>query len=77
MTIQGVNAKGEKESLINYEVPQLRAKIAELEAQIELLKKDNKQLTEAYYSVLRKIQISIQINLEIAKWSVFLYICIS
>lgn len=55
MTIQGVNAKGEKESLIDYEVPQLRAKIAELEAQIELLKKDNKQLTEAYYSVLRKI----------------------
>jgi hypothetical protein len=55
MTLQGTNAKGENEPLINYEVPQLRARIAELEQQLELLKLDHKQLTDAYYKVLRKL----------------------
>jgi len=55
MTLQGINAKGEKEPLVDYEVPQLRARIAELEQQLELLKLDHKQLTEAYYKVLRKL----------------------
>ena len=54
-SLLGVNSRGESESLLNYEVPQLRAKIGELRAEEEALKVDNAELTKCYYEVLRKI----------------------
>ena len=54
-SLLGVNSRGESESLLNYEVPQLRAKIGELRAEVEALKADNAELTKCYYEVLRKI----------------------
>ena len=45
--------KDEKHKL-DYENPYLRAKIGELESEIDMLKRDMKQLTEAYYTVLKK-----------------------
>jgi hypothetical protein len=40
---------------LDYENPYLRAKIGELESQIEALKLDNAELTKCYYELLRKI----------------------
>lgn len=47
-------AKKDKKHKLDYENPYLRAKIGELEGEIELLKKDMKELTESYYTVLKK-----------------------
>tara|TARA_Y100000768_G_C23853455_1_gene622179 strand:- start:551 stop:811 length:261 start_codon:yes stop_codon:yes gene_type:complete len=41
----------------DYENPLLRAKISDLESQIQIMKEDHKQLTEAYYSVLERLKI--------------------
>ena len=40
----------------DYENPLLRAKIGDLEAQIDIMKKDHKELTAAYYSVLNRLK---------------------
>ena len=40
----------------DYENPLLRAKIGDLQVQIDLMKEDHKQLTEAYYSVLERLK---------------------
>ena len=40
----------------DYENPLLRAKIADLEAQIDIMKKDQQELTDAYYSVLNRLK---------------------
>jgi len=53
--LQGVNHLGEPESLLDYEAPQLRAKIGELTLEIDLLKRDLKELTECYYNLLKKM----------------------
>lgn len=53
--LQGVNRLGEPEPLIDYEPPQLRAKIGELTEQIIFLKRDLKELTECYYGLLNKM----------------------
>ncbi len=38
------------------ELLQLRSQVAELKREVELLKLDNKNLTESYYSVLKRIE---------------------
>lgn len=53
--LQGVNQLGEPEPLIDYEPPQLRAKIGELTDQVNMLKRDLKELTECYYGLLKKM----------------------
>ena len=40
----------------DYENPLLRAKIGDLEAQIDIMKKDHQELTAAYYSVLNRLK---------------------
>ena len=40
----------------DYENPLLRAKIGDLEAQIDIMKKDHQELTAAYYSVLKRLK---------------------
>jgi TATA-binding protein-associated factor Taf7 len=47
-------AKKDKKHKLDYENPYLRAKIGELENDIEVLKRDMKELTEAYYTVLKR-----------------------
>ena len=51
----GTNSKGKQEDLLNYEIPQLRAKIASLTQEVEMLKTDNAELTKCYYDILRKL----------------------
>jgi len=40
----------------DYELPELRAKVASLSSENESLRNDNKQLTEAYYGVLNRLK---------------------
>ena len=40
----------------NYEQPELRAKVANLQAENEILKNDIRSLTEAYYGLLNRIK---------------------
>ncbi len=40
----------------NYEQPELRAKVANLQAENEILRNDIKSLTEAYYGLLNRIK---------------------
>jgi len=49
------NQKLDKKYKLDYENPYLRAKIGELESQIEALKLDNVELTKCYYELLKKI----------------------
>lgn len=51
--LKGINAQGEEEDLLNYEIIQLRAKVATLQDTIEALKEDNRQLTELYYKAVK------------------------
>ena len=53
--LYGTNSVGKQENLLNYEIPQLRAKIATLTQEVELLKTDNAELTKCYYDILRKL----------------------
>jgi len=41
---------------LNYELPELRAKIGQLQQENETLKRDMKELTEAYYGVLNRLK---------------------
>ena len=41
---------------LNYELPELRAKIGQLQQENEALREDNKQLTEAYYGVINRLK---------------------
>lgn len=41
---------------LNYELPNLRAKIGTLEAENEVLRNDLKNMTEAYYGLLNRIK---------------------
>jgi len=47
--------KLDKKYKLDYENPYLRAKIGELESQIEALKLDNAELTKSYYELLKRI----------------------
>jgi hypothetical protein len=47
--------KLDKKHKLDYENPYLRAKIGELESQIEALKLDNAELTKSYYELLKRI----------------------
>jgi len=49
------NQKLDKKYKLDYENPYLRAKIGELESQIEALKLDNAELTKSYYELLKRI----------------------
>ena len=49
------NQKLDKKYKLDYENPYLRAKIGELESQIEALKIDNAELTKCYYELLKKL----------------------
>ena len=40
----------------NYEQPELRARIANLQAENEILRNDIRSLTEAYYGLLNRIK---------------------
>ena len=40
----------------NYEQPELRAKVANLQQEVEILRADNKSLTEAYYGLINRIK---------------------
>ena len=51
----GTNSRGKQKDLLNYEIPQLRAKIASLTLEVETLKTDNAELTKCYYEILRKL----------------------
>ena len=48
-------AKLDKKYKWDYENPYLRAKIGELESQIEALKLDNAELTKCYYELLKRL----------------------
>ena len=41
---------------LNYELPNLRAKIGTLEAENEMLRGDLKNMTEAYYGLINRIK---------------------
>ena len=41
---------------LNYELPNLRAKIGTLESENEVLRNDLKNMTEAYYGLLNRIK---------------------
>ena len=41
---------------LNYELPNLRAKIGTLEAENEVLRNDLKSMTEAYYGLINRIK---------------------
>lgn len=41
---------------LNYELPNLRAKIGTLEVENEVLRNDLKNMTEAYYGLLNRIK---------------------
>ena len=41
---------------LNYELPNLRAKIGALEAENEMLRHDLKDMTQAYYGLLNRIK---------------------
>ncbi len=41
---------------LNYELPNLRAKIGALEAENEMLRGDLKNMTEAYYGLINRIK---------------------
>lgn len=47
--------KLDKKYKLDYENPYLRAKIGELESQIEALKLDNAELTKCYYELLKRL----------------------
>lgn len=51
--LKGINAQGEEEDLLNYEIIQLRVKVAALQDTVEALKEDNRQLTELYYKAVK------------------------
>ena len=40
----------------NYEQPELRAKVANLQTENEILRQDLKSLTEAYYGLINRIK---------------------
>ena len=42
---------------LNYELPNLRAKIGTLEVENEVLRNDLKNMTEAYYGLLNRIKV--------------------
>ena len=52
--LKGINAQGEEEDLLNYEIIQLRVKVAALQDTVEALKEDNRQLTEAFYKAIKE-----------------------
>ena len=41
---------------LNYELPNLRAKIGELQSENEMLRGDLKNMTEAYYGLINRIK---------------------
>lgn len=41
---------------IDYELPYLRAKIASQQTEIELLKRDMKELTECFYKLIKRYE---------------------
>jgi prefoldin subunit 5 len=41
---------------LNYELPNLRAKIGALQSENEMLRQDLKDMTEAYYGLLNRVK---------------------